>query len=37
MTDFDFFTFVSILAVSLPITALVSIVFETQGGNNDPL
>jgi hypothetical protein len=35
MNYFDVFTFISIIAVALPVTALVSIVFETQGANND--
>jgi len=32
MTFFDFYTFVCILVVALPVAAVVSIVFEKQGG-----
>jgi len=33
--NFDFITFASILGVALPIVAILSVVFETQGGNHE--
>jgi len=33
--NFDFITFASILGVALPIVAILSVVFETQGGNRE--
>jgi hypothetical protein len=33
--NFDFITFASILGVALPIVAILSFVFEAQGGNHE--
>jgi hypothetical protein len=37
MNYFDVFTFISIIAVALPVTALVSIIFETQRDQGDKI